>query len=335
MKKQLIFAFFLTLSLGVFAQQKIDYLNPNQKIINLTGQELLKNYLTSPPSDSVQATALLDIIYAKGIASSTANANNIRDALSQNKSASEKSSLIRLLGQIRNSSEDQTTKKIAFQEIVNVLNSSKDAFLVAQAAMSYADSGYNLEISKSLEKAFSSGALSADEFYAALVKTMPTAPEKAQEEIAEKILTSNNDRSIDILSLFFTENNNLSFADPGFQKLVYKILKANEPNFPKEASAMGIFDAIRFDNWLKVYSQANEAVTGKPRNSFIEEKLLDPNTDSRKLVSYIVLFQNSDSKTSTKRLSNLQSKLSEAIMKRRALYPDDSITNEAARIIKK
>lgn len=138
-----------------------------------------------------------------------------------------------------------------------------------------------------LNYARSKNIISFDDYYGELSHLFPEAPPDIREKMVGDISGSYNRYAVDIISEMISSGEDLSLSSNEGRNL-YQFLTANEPIFSGAINSFGYFDSLLYANWLVAVSRLRSMENGLPPEQLLAEKILDPATDPRASVAFLI-----------------------------------------------
>jgi len=138
-----------------------------------------------------------------------------------------------------------------------------------------------------IKYAYDLKAISFDEYHGELAHIYPGAPVENRSNIIREISLSNNRYAVDIISDSVVSENDIRLSSKEISDL-YLLLETNEPIFSGSPDAFGYFDAILYSNWLVATSRLKNKKYGISIEQILRDKLLDPGTDPRASVAFLI-----------------------------------------------
>jgi hypothetical protein len=240
------------------------------------------------PRPGLEGRNAMDEIYFKGVPATAQSVNLARALLHGGTlSSDEKIPLIRILADLHN--KENTTganNDIAFD--LKILAADPDKQLAAQAAIKYARLDYQIGTELVLKKALENGALDIDTYFQELVHLIPSSPTEKQKEFLAEIRGAGNLMGRDVLVMALNsgeEFNAVSFLKSSED--MAELLRATEPPFGPTVG-LGLGQAVRYTEWLRASAAIESHKTGRSIDEVIIGRLSQPNTDERKIMSFLI-----------------------------------------------
>lgn len=240
------------------------------------------------PRPGLEGRNAMDEIYFKGVPATAQSVNLARALLHGGTlSSDEKIPLIRILADLHN--KENTTganNDIAFD--LKILAADPDKQLAAQAAIKYARLDYQIGTELVLKKALENGALDIDTYFQELAHLIPSSPKEKQKEFLAEIRGAGNLMGRDVLVMALNsgeEFNAVSFLKSSED--MAELLRATEPPFGPTVG-LGLGQAVRYTEWLRASAAIESHKTGRSIDEVIIGRLSQPNTDERKIMSFLI-----------------------------------------------
>lgn len=126
-----------------------------------------------------------------------------------------------------------------------------------------------------------------DDYYGELAHMYSWAPLDIRKNVVKEISEGNNRYAVDVISgeMAFAENVDLTKGEVAD---LHHFLAINEPIFSGSSDDFGFFEAIIYSNWLRASSRLGKELDGVSIEKSMGNKLLDPKTDPRAAVAFLV-----------------------------------------------
>ncbi|WP_159917468.1 hypothetical protein [Pantoea sp. 18069] len=177
-------------------------------------------------------------------------------------------------------------KKISDALTLSLLH-EKDLQVARAIALSHSRLYFDENTLPNLRGAYERKVLSFDDYYGELAHLYPETPPDVRREIVNEISRSHNRYAVDIVAggIAYEDDIQLSAQEVAdFQGF----LNTNQPIFGGAADAFGYFDAIMYSQWLIAVSRLQHQSGGVSVEHFMGRKLLDPATDPRASVAFLI-----------------------------------------------
>lgn len=195
--------------------------------------------------------------------------------------------MVRILASLHNR-ENTTGANDDIARDLKALANDPDKQVAAQAATSYARLDYLPGTEFVLKKALESGALDTDAYFQELAHLVPSAPLDKKKEFLAEIRAAGSLIGRDVLVMAL--NSGEAFNAVSFLKSsedMAELLRATEPKFGPRVG-LGLGDAVRYTEWLRAHAAIESHKTGRSTDEVIVARLSQPNTDERKIMSFLL-----------------------------------------------
>jgi hypothetical protein len=240
------------------------------------------------PRPGLAGRGALDEIDVKGVAATAQSVSLARGLLHGGTlSPDERIPMIRILASLHNR-ENTTGANDDIALDLKVLASDPDKQVAAQAATSYARLDYLPGTEVVLKKALENGALDTDAYFQELAHLVPSAPLDKKKEFLAEIRAAGSQIGRDVLVMAL--NSGEEFNAVSFLKTsedMAEFLRETEPQFGPLVG-LGLGDAVRHTEWLRASAAIESHKTGRSIDEVILARLSRPNTDERKVMSFLI-----------------------------------------------
>jgi hypothetical protein len=240
------------------------------------------------PRPGLAGRGALDEIDVKGVAATAQSVSLARGLLHGGTlSSDERIPMIRILASLYNR-ENTTGANDDIALDLKVLASDPDKQVAAQAATSYARLDYLPGTEVVLKKALENGALDTDAYFQELAHLVPSAPLDKKKEFLAEIRAAGSQIGRDVLVMAL--NSGEEFNAVSFLKTsedMAEFLRETEPQFGPLVG-LGLGDAVRHTEWLRASAAIESHKTGRSIDEVILARLSRPNTDERKVMSFLI-----------------------------------------------
>jgi hypothetical protein len=248
-------------------------------------QHPLRSY---KPRAGLEGRGALDEIDVKGVAATPQSVALARALLHGGTlSPDERIPMVRILASLHNR-ENTTGANDDIALDLKALANDPDKQVAAQAATSYARLDYLPGTEFVLKKALENGALDTDAYFQELAHLVPSAPLDKKKEFLAEIRAAGSLIGRDVLVMALNsgeEFNAVSFLKSSED--MAELLRATEPKFGPHV-ALGLGDAVRYVEWLRASAAIESHNTGRSMDEVIVARLSQPNTDERKIMSFLL-----------------------------------------------
>ena len=193
--------------------------------------------------------------------------------------------VIRSFGTEYRSNKDENVRAEILESLRKIKNSAAISETRRAATLEFSRLGYFPGTRSILKSGYDSGTINADEYFGDLAHLSLAAPASERKSLLETIAGSNNSYSKEILS-------NIISQQPPDQELrsmnstLKLAINSSPPSFEKGTTDFGMFDAIRYDTWLRA-NAALIADDSKAQAQYILNSLSGPTVDPRNIISVL------------------------------------------------
>lgn len=221
--------------------------------------------------------------------SATAQSANLALALSNSGilSSDEKIGMLQILARLHNR-ENTTGANNDIALALKGFSTDPDKQVAAQAAIKYARLDYQPGTEYVLKKALETGALDNDSYFQELAHLIPSSPLDKKKEFLAEIRAAGSLIGRDVLVMAL--NSGEEFNAASFLKSsedMAELLRTTEPKFGPLVG-LGLGDAVRYTEWLRASAAIESYKTGRGMDEVIVARLSQPNTDERKVMSFLL-----------------------------------------------
>lgn len=185
------------------------------------------------------------------------------------------------------SSDSEFLRKRISDALSRALRDESDQRVARAIVFSHSRLGFDGNSLPNLKYAYEKKFIYFDDYYGELAHMYSRAPLSIRKDVVKEISESNNRYAIDIISgkTAFAENIDLSKEEVSD---LHHFLTINEPIFGGSSDDFGFFDAILYSNWLRASSRLEKELHEVSVEKSMGNKLLDPKTDPRAAVAFLV-----------------------------------------------
>ena len=126
-----------------------------------------------------------------------------------------------------------------------------------------------------------------DDYYGELAHLYDEAPSDIRKEIIGEISRSNSRYAVDIVSAKIALEDGVRLSDQEIDDF-QNFLKKNRPIFGGSNDSFGYFEAIFYNQWLIAVSRLQHQSEGGSVEKWLGRRLLDPATDPRACVAFLI-----------------------------------------------
>lgn len=251
-------------------------LGPGYSLSEKISRQAEKNEYFNGGDHEAQASSRVDFLVRE-----------LESSANKNVDVEERVQMARDLNAAYRSSRSELMQNKVSEALTQALRREKDVKVSRALALAHSRLPYDAYTLPNLRAAYERKVIDFDDYYGELAHLYSGAPEKVRGEVIKEISVSHNRYAVDIVagSLVHDENIQLSKEEVSdFRNL----LESNEPIFSGSAQAFGYFDAILYVNWLIALSRLQKEGGGISMEKFLGNKLLDPATDSRASIAFLI-----------------------------------------------
>lgn len=184
-------------------------------------------------------------------------------------------------------SRSESLRKRISDALSDALLDETDQHLACAIALSHSRLPYDENTLPNLKYAYEKGFIYFDDYYGELAHLYDGAPVSVRGGVIKEISESQNRYAVDIISGGISVLERVELSKEEVADL-HKFLVTNEPIFSGSPDEFGFFEAILYSNWLVASSRLKKELTGVGFEKNIGYKLLDPETDPRAAVAFLV-----------------------------------------------
>lgn len=177
-------------------------------------------------------------------------------------------------------------KKIS-EALTNSLYVEKDQLVARAITFSHSRLPFDSNTLPNLKYAYAHKYISFDDYYGELAHLYAGAPEGIRSDVVKEISESHNRYAVDIIAGGIVSEAHIDLSKDDILAL-QRFLTINEPIFNGSAGEIGYFDSIIYFNWLLANSRLQKAAGGIGVDNFLGDKLLDPATDPRATIAFLI-----------------------------------------------
>ncbi|VTU41126.1 hypothetical protein H4CHR_05861 [Variovorax sp. PBS-H4] len=231
----------------------------------------------------------MDEIYFKGVPATAQSVDLVRTLLySGTLSSDEKIPLLRILAELYDR-QNTTGANTDIALILKKFAFDPDKQVAGQAAIHYARQvEYQPGTELVLKKALENGALDTDAYFQELAHLVPSAPLDKKKEFLAEIRAARSLIGRDVLVMGLNsgeEFNAVSFLKSSED--MAGLLRETQPQFGPRVG-LGIGESVRYMEWLRASAAIESHETGRSMDDVIVARLSRPNTDERKIMSFLI-----------------------------------------------
>jgi hypothetical protein len=237
------------------------------------------------PQPGLEGRRLLEEMDVNGVPVTAESVKFARDLLLRGSlSSDEKLPLLRILADLYNR-ENTTGANADIALTLKQMASDPDKQVAAQAAIKYAR---HVEYQQGTELVLRKALQGTDSYFQELAHLIPSSPPEKQREFLAEIRAAGSLIGRDVLVSALNSGEDFNAAP--FLKSsddMAELLRATEPTFGPTVG-LGIVPAVRYAEWLRASATIESHKTGRSMDEIIMERLSQPNTDERKIMSFLI-----------------------------------------------
>ena len=237
------------------------------------------------PQPGLEGRRLLEEMDVNGVPVTAESVKFARDLLLRGSlSSDEKLPLLRILADLYNR-ENTTGANADIALTLKQMASDPDKQVAAQAAIKYAR---HVEYQQGTELVLRKALHGTDSYFQELAHLIPSSPPEKQREFLAEIRAAGSLIGRDVLVSALNSGEDFNAAP--FLKSsddMAELLRATEPTFGPTVG-LGIVPAVRYAEWLRASATIESHKTGRSMDEIIMERLSQPNTDERKVMSFLI-----------------------------------------------
>jgi hypothetical protein len=251
-----------------------------------TGNEIFEQYKQGN-RHGFAGRMMLDDVDVLGIDKTAKNLKAVSDFLKSSLSNEEKVVLARILASfyLRDDANGWNSQVL---DDLRQLAHSGDKELARAATLSFSRLGYFPDSESILLAAKNAKQITDQDYYGELTHMLPFASADKQRAIADTIRSGGDTHSVDILSTMLPSTEMLKKISPDALAVIKAFILEHEPKFPQAPERFGLFDVIRYGEWLKSVAALSDKNSGFDFNNASTERLSDVNTDPRKIIAFLI-----------------------------------------------
>lgn len=184
-------------------------------------------------------------------------------------------------------SDSEFMRKRISDELSRALRNESDQRVARAIVFSHSRLGFDGNSLSNLKYAYEKKLIYFDDYYGELAHMYSWAPLNIRKDVVKEISESNNRYAVDIISGAMASAENVDLTKEEIADL-HKFLTINEPIFGGSSDDFGFFEAILYSNWLRASSRLEKELHGVSVEESMGNKLLDPKTDPRAAVAFLV-----------------------------------------------
>lgn len=256
----------------------------------------------SPAEAQAQAQALLDsyvssfagrreggniLIRASGygLAKTAQNAATLRRIVAGNTEQEEKVVAIRMLAAQYDKTNPTGMNHLILADLKQQANSAVPR-VAAIAIFGFTRLGYLPDSLAVLQAGRDRMVLDDDSYFGELAHMLPTAPPAEQLKMARMLRESKNGYARDVAAMVVTGDGSRSALSQETKQELVQFLEENEPRFGVTVSRYDLFEATRYQYWLRAIAQLKASGFDKNGAEVVLQRLSDPMLDTRKLYAF-------------------------------------------------
>lgn len=223
-------------------------------------------------------------IQALGLRTSPGNVAKVQQLLAADGSTETTSFLINLLGSLY-VPNFQAPGNAEIRRTLRSYIFGNEKRLATTALLTYSRTGIHPDRIATLDYGFSHGLLDENSYCQELALGFQISPATAQRAAAIRLAERNNAFGARVLASGFGREGIAEVA-PDVRLILLSFFKKNEPAMPMAIGELG-FEGDRYADWLEVVALLSEASGQGASGSFIFNTLSRPDTDPRKVLTYL------------------------------------------------
>lgn len=257
----------------------------SREVNSLRAQELMDG-LTRTIAPAPANSSTIGEIEALGLKPTAANVGAVQQMLARKNDSATKISLIYLLGSLftRN---DQSGQNAMIARTLKSHVSGGDPAVGTAALLSYSRTGYQPDGVDMLDYGLKHNLVSARTYSRELALGLLYAPATEQMAAASRLAEKDNPFGAEVLALSISNQTSIASINPDVRAVLLAFLGKHEPIMPRAIGEFGVTDGIRYCYWLTAMARLLAADGKGSSTSYILNKLSSPETDPRKILSYL------------------------------------------------
>lgn len=213
--------------------------------------------------------------------------NDLRESRENNSDFERRIKLAEELNLAYLGSDSDFLRRRISEELSRALREESDKRVARAIVFSHSRLGFDGNSLPNLKYAYDKNSIYFDDYYGELAHLYSRAPLNIRKEVVKQISESNNRYAVDIISGEMAFAENIDLTNEEIVDL-HQFLSINEPVFGGSSDDLGFFDAILYSNWLRASSRLEKELLGVGVEQSMGNKLLDPKTDPRAAVAFLV-----------------------------------------------
>jgi hypothetical protein len=235
---------------------------------------------------SVPPTALVEQLYARGLAPTPANIATVRGWLAGAGGPESKVALVRLLGSLYSGQVAPATRLAIARDVRSHVQSG-DRGVALAAVQTFARLGYQNDLLAVLEDARSRGLITDDDYAQEVALALPLAPRSSQPALAARLAEKNNAFGAQVLASTLTSPDDVGKIAPAAAAALREYMVQREPVLPIALGNFGLGDGGRYAEWLHTVAMLEQASGKRAYADAIWARLNDEKTDPRKILGFM------------------------------------------------
>lgn len=177
------------------------------------------------------------------------------------------------------------------RNISNALSRSlrleKDEKVARAITFSHSRLGFDENTLSNLRFSYDRKFIYFDDYYGELAHLYDEAPPEERRNVIGEISRGNSRYAVDIVAAKIAFAEDVQLADEEITDL-RNFLNNNRPIFDGADDSFGLFDAILYNQWLVAVSRLQSKTEGGSVEQWLGRRLLDPSTDPRASVAFLI-----------------------------------------------
>lgn len=167
------------------------------------------------------------------------------------------------------------------------LRLEKDGQVARAIALSHSRLNFDKNTLPNLKFAYERKMIYFDDYYGELAHLYDEAPLEDRRNIIGQISSGNSRYAVDIISAKISHTDEVQLSDRELSEL-QSFLYKNRPIFGGSDDSFGLFEAIMYNQWLLAISRLQSKSEGGSIEHWMGRRLLDPSTDPRASVAFLI-----------------------------------------------
>lgn len=167
------------------------------------------------------------------------------------------------------------------------LRLEKDGKVARAIALSHSRLNFDENTLPNLKFAYERKILYFDDYYGELAHLYDEVPIEDRRNIIGEISSSNSRYAVDIVSAKISYADEVQLSTQELSEL-QSFLYKNRPIFGGSDDSFGLFEAIIYNQWLLAISRLQSKSEGNSIEHWMGRRLLDPSTDPRASVAFLI-----------------------------------------------